>query len=167
MKSYRYGDPLYQAPRRGVDLAGQRFAMLTAIEPAGTQGSWRCQCDCGSKTVVRSWSLTSAKTQSCGCLRNWRIRQGKKTDLTTWASYSASHQRLRDSRGPAKNYNCVDCEKPARQWSYTRNDPHELITYTTSKNPVPYSSDPQYYSPRCISCHKKFDLTAIGSRRLK
>lgn len=51
-----------------------RFGKLTVIEIDHFQQSqhskrtfWKCRCDCGKITIVRSDSLTSGKTKSCGC----------------------------------------------------------------------------------------------------
>jgi hypothetical protein len=54
-----------------LDLAGQRFGLLLAVSPAesDTNGKtrWRCHCDCGQSTTVRTHSLRSGETSSCGC----------------------------------------------------------------------------------------------------
>lgn len=54
------------------DLTGRRFGKLTVIECVGRNKSgrfmWKCKCDCGNITTVRSDGLTSGHTKSCGCL---------------------------------------------------------------------------------------------------
>lgn len=53
-----------------LDLTGQRFGMLTALEPAeniGSMTAWRCRCDCGKETVVMTGHLQDGHTTSCGC----------------------------------------------------------------------------------------------------
>ena len=72
------------------------------------------------------------------------------------ATYKAVHQRVAADRGPASDYSCIDCGGQAAQWSYDRNDAEER----QSDQGHPYSLDPDHYVPRCISCHKKFDLSA-------
>lgn len=55
-----------------LDLAGQRFGRLTAVEDVGSQCShrvWRCVCDCGEDAEVPACHLKSGHTRSCGCLR--------------------------------------------------------------------------------------------------
>ena len=48
---------------------GDRFAYLTAEQPGmGKVAKWQCKCFCGNYVVVRSSSLLSGKTQSCGCM---------------------------------------------------------------------------------------------------
>ncbi len=55
------------------DITGQRFGKLTAIstdhQDKNGHYSWKCQCDCGNITVVRSADLLYGSTKSCGCLR--------------------------------------------------------------------------------------------------
>ena len=55
-----------------VNIAGQRFTRLTAIEPAGVKRgliAWRCRCDCGREVVVAGACLRKGNTKSCGCLK--------------------------------------------------------------------------------------------------
>lgn len=52
-----------------TDITGQRFGRLIALKYSG-QGKWFCQCDCGNKLLVKTNSLTSNHTKSCGCLKN-------------------------------------------------------------------------------------------------
>ena len=56
--------------RKRLDLAGQRFGMLTVLRPAeniGTMTAWVCRCDCGRETVIRTNHLRSGGNRSCGC----------------------------------------------------------------------------------------------------
>lgn len=50
-----------------IDISGQRFGRLTAIERRGKD--WICLCDCGEKTQVYLGNLRGGVTKSCGCLR--------------------------------------------------------------------------------------------------
>lgn len=63
--------------KRSIDLTGQRFFRLTVLEQSepfrAKTGNiqcagWRCKCDCGNEIIVRSNSLRTSKTKSCGCL---------------------------------------------------------------------------------------------------
>lgn len=62
-------------PIRGkirIDISGQRFGMLTAIEPIGQyKGNvyFRFRCDCGNETVALRHCVTSGDQVSCGCKR--------------------------------------------------------------------------------------------------
>lgn len=57
-----------------IDLSGQRFGRLTALEPCGRKNGhivWLCRCDCGNFTEVESSELRRTNrngTKSCGCL---------------------------------------------------------------------------------------------------
>ena len=65
-----------------LDITGQRFGRLTAIERVGHNSKgrslWRCLCDCGNEKVVMITDLTHGMTSSCGCYR----REFRKIDLT-------------------------------------------------------------------------------------
>ncbi len=55
-----------------LNLQGQRFGRLVALHPLGIQAHavvWRCLCDCGQRTQVRTHHLMSGHTTSCGCAR--------------------------------------------------------------------------------------------------
>lgn len=48
------------------DLTNKRFGKLIVIEYVG-KSKWLCQCDCGQKTIVRTYNLKNNITKSCGC----------------------------------------------------------------------------------------------------
>lgn len=77
--------------------------------------------------------------------------------------YHAAHARVRRRRGRASEHLCVDCGAPAQQWSYDHGDPNES-TEEMGGFAVPFSADVDHYEPRCIPCHKAFDLAVIASR---
>lgn len=58
-------------PRAIVDLTGQRFGALVAVEPSGKryarESIWRCCCDCGNKREARVSALKCGEVVSCGC----------------------------------------------------------------------------------------------------
>lgn len=58
---------------RVKNLAGIKFGKLNVINRVPNIGKkvvWRCFCDCGQECIVKSDSLLSGKTKSCGCLKN-------------------------------------------------------------------------------------------------
>jgi hypothetical protein len=75
-----------------LDLSGQRFGRLIALERIARRGDsyWRCQCDCGRLCEVRRGSLLSGHTKSCSCLISETNRE-KKTmhGLRTTSEYVA------------------------------------------------------------------------------
>lgn len=55
-----------------INLSGQTFGRLTVIEQAGSTGGhklWRCKCECGNETLVRSAALRCGHIKGCGCFR--------------------------------------------------------------------------------------------------
>lgn len=89
--------------------------------------------------------------------------RGERSHLWTGsdATAGAVHQRVRAARGKAKSWSCTDCARPAAHWSYDHLDPDER--HDPEKGP--YSVDIDHYFPRCVSCHKRFDMDFIMRRR--
>jgi hypothetical protein len=148
MRNYRYGSPTAPKRRQYVDVAGQRFGRLVAVEhePAPSR-FWVCLCDCGATRLAAYEALHKGLATSCGapdCQRKDEV------------GYSGVHERLRTRRGPARRHPCVDCGLPARHWSYDRTDPDERHMVIGAKR-YPYSMDETRYVPRCVSCHSRFD----------
>lgn len=62
--------------RKLVDITGQRFNSLVALEYLGRRhhsSVWKCRCDCGNETEVASSALKNATIKSCGCFRKQRM----------------------------------------------------------------------------------------------
>ena len=80
---------------RFVDLKGQKFGRLTAIEYMGQKchsSLWRCRCDCGNESIVFGGNLKKGNTSSCGCLFNemFEMHGLKDTRLyRVWANIKA------------------------------------------------------------------------------
>jgi len=147
---------------RALDVTGQRFGHLVALEaaaprilPSGQpETRWRFRCDCGS-AVERSLSnVRAGRTRSCGCAR-------RAHPIIT---YIGAHARVRRARGSARNHLCVDCGERADEWSYDGGSPVEIRGLVpTSKGGKTYvrsmawSPDPADYSPRCRADHREHD----------
>lgn len=69
-------------------------------------------------------------------------------------AYDAAHRRVRALWGPASQHPCISCGLDALHWAYDHTDPNERHT----PEGYSYSTDPQYYMPMCVSCHKRLDL---------
>lgn len=58
---------------RKIDLTGREFERLSVISEAGRDKHgevlWLCDCICGNIKIIRSSSLRSGISRSCGCLR--------------------------------------------------------------------------------------------------
>lgn len=57
------------------DLKGQKFGYWTVVEraenhPATRSAQWLCECECGTKKIIRASALKSGKSKSCGCHKN-------------------------------------------------------------------------------------------------
>lgn len=149
MKLWRYGTPTPEHSDRWEDLSGKRFGTLTAtIRRDG--GKWDLLCDCGRSTVARSGDLRRGTKLHCDDKALHRRQEH--------AGYVAAHQRVRQDRGRAATHSCVDCDGGAQHWSYDHSDPGELLDDSVNAGPLPYSLDTSRYQPRCIPCHKKFDM---------
>lgn len=77
------------------------------------------------------------------------------------ASYGTAHNRTRRRRGPASSHQCSNCPAPAKHWAYDHRDANERVSETG----LPYSTDPDHYTPLCVPCHKTLDLSLKGSKR--
>jgi hypothetical protein len=157
MRAWRYGDPEASRPRAYRDLTGVRFGALVALERGpGPATTWVCACECGRTVTVRAWSLTRGEghgAQSCGD----RARHHRRDVV----GYGPAHERVRADRGEATDQACVDCGRPAAQWSYDHTDPDALQAPEGR-----FSLDVARYVPRCVSCHKRVDLARLEGRTL-
>lgn len=78
--------------------------------------------------------------------------------------YGAAHDRVMRRRGAASDHRCVSCNEPAQQWAYNHADPNEKIAQSGYGEGCAYSTNPDMYEPKCIPCHKRFDLQKIAER---
>ena len=159
MKSWRYGTPT-PTRQRWEDLTGRRFGKLVAQERVeGRASMWKCRCDCGAQKLVRTGDLNRG-TVSCGAIGCRKPSTPRRDDIGYWAA----HSRVRNDRGPASGYTCVDCAASAYQWSYSHEAEDERISSDEATLGMPYSPDPSDYDPRCVTCHKAFDADRTGCR---
>ena len=64
-----------------IDLTGQRYNRLTAIQPAGKIGgriAWLFDCSCGKTITTTANSVRTGKTKSCGCLKKEQAAENGK-----------------------------------------------------------------------------------------
>lgn len=69
--------------KRGVQ-PGMKFGRLLVVRQAPSESHksrWYCHCDCGSAAVVRSASLLTRNTESCGCLQKELAAKRSTADL--------------------------------------------------------------------------------------
>ena len=92
---------------RKLDLAGQKFGRLTAVEVCGRKNNvrvWKCQCDCGTQCEVDQNHLTTARTTSCGCIRRERWTTHGMSRTPEWASYGHAKQRCKPNHNKHAHY---------------------------------------------------------------
>lgn len=82
-----------------VDYTGQKFNYLTVIKYHGktkiNESLWECECVCGAKRIIRSFSFRSGRTKSCGCVHKLRTTHNKsKTKI--YKTWSAIIQRCKN-----------------------------------------------------------------------
>lgn len=78
------------------DLTGIVSGELTVIgfsHKKGKRSWWRCQCNCGNVINVRSDSITSASTKSCGCLTKKRVTTHKMSGTRFYRIWSDMKKR--------------------------------------------------------------------------
>lgn len=99
-----------------IDMTGEVCGRLTVLErDMGRRpgGFWRCRCECGNETVVRTAALRNGNTRSCGCLsvdkliaRNkagvaQKHGHAKDKDRTpTYRAWEAMRSRCMNPNGP-------------------------------------------------------------------
>lgn len=92
-----------------IDITGQRFGRLTAIECVGSNGRssarWIFKCDCGNTTITESTSVRRGVTKSCGCLNQELRKSRAKHGMIGTAPYNAwIHMRQRCNNPRCKEY---------------------------------------------------------------
>lgn len=87
-----------------IDLTGKRFGKLTVIERSGTLNTsavWKCKCDCGKTTYVRSSPLRTGVIVSCGCIKKDRFKPkygfDKANNMRLYRIFNAMKQRCYNS----------------------------------------------------------------------
>lgn len=107
-----------------------------------------CVCGCGTATARGKYYARGHNRKT------WEATKVRP-------SFSGVHKRLAAHRGPAAEYDCVDCGQAAAEWSYDGLDSQQL-TEIRRGSVATYSTDLNRYQPRCRPCHRRFD--EIGHR---
>jgi hypothetical protein len=81
------------------------------------------------------------------CSRACGYELARAARQTANPSYDVWHKRVKQARGPASGYACVDCGEPAQDWA----------TVNPSSGDVRGRSQ-----PRCRKCHRCYD-GAVGA----
>lgn len=159
-----------------VDLTGQEFGRLTVIRrsehrsPSG-RVMWVCRCRCGVSLDVQSNNLRSGNSSSCGCANReaaarWAAELGRRPNRTKpddEIGYTAAHDRVRRAHGSASRHACVDCARPAKDWSLRHDATVVRVARGGRGDGLLISPDPSDYVARCKKCHAKYDERGHGA----
>ncbi len=76
------------------------------------------------------------------------------------AGYEAAHDRIRKDRGIARELGCISCGAPAAHWALNHERARGRVRVNSDGqySGLPYSLEPSDYDPRCVGCHKRYDL---------
>ena len=96
-------------PPRSRDLSGQRFGMLTALTPMGTNGhhmQWAFRCDCGKQVTKLGVRVTAelkrGGTPNCGCATRTLMSSAlKRHGMTKHPAYAVYRSMLDRCRLPS------------------------------------------------------------------
>ncbi|SRR6266516_1776367 len=89
----------------------------------------------------------------------YRARQ-KVARRRETSGYEAAHDRIRRDLGRVREFACITCDKPAAQWAlnHDRAANRTHIQLEGKYAGLPFSLEPADYDPRCVRCHKRYDL---------
>lgn len=95
-----------------LDLSDQRFGRLTVLALAGKDSNgfvmWHCRCDCGNESTVRTNSLRSGHTVSCGCFNAEQRKTMGGQNRTHGQTGSSMYRRWRGMK--------QRCYDPNHKW---------------------------------------------------
>lgn len=116
------------------DYAGKKFNMLTAIKDVGrdkyNNRLWKCQCECGNMTTVKTVKLTNGYTKSCGCFqgKNHGLPKGEASFNSLYYSYKKTAEKRgyefnlsKDEFKEITSQHCHYCNvEPAQEYAATK-----------------------------------------------
>ena len=128
------------------DISGMKFDRLTAISISGRnyreEVMWNCACDCGKSVVVKTSSLVTGNTKSCGCLFK---ETRKKLDLKgmRFGIVTVLEEHSSNRRGVTWKCKC-DCGKECYKYSSALNGGGSIscgCAKLSIKNRKPYTTE--------------------------
>jgi hypothetical protein len=87
---------------RALDLSGQRFGLLTAIERVGRKRSsvvWACRCDCGNTKTVAAVLLRAGRAKTCGDSKH--LQTHGLVDTPEYRSWRSMRSRCNNPLDPS------------------------------------------------------------------
>ena len=178
---------------KAKNIIGKRYGRLTVlyrtnvpdtVKPVAKPKSyWKCLCDCGNTTVVSTSSLSTGRTQSCGCLSREKASERFGIDITgqKFGSLTVIERDLTQSRGHQWWLCKCDCGNPQlesvngvrlRNGSKTecslcmpRSKGEEQIKDILSENGIPFIQEKMFEDCRFPDSNRKarFDFYVNNS----
>lgn len=147
------------------NFVNQKFGRLIVIklvsENQYRQTFWLCKCDCGKEVVVRSNSLQSGHTKSCGCLqREIASKQINKNNPNYKDGHVKAIFELKEKIRRRDNYTCQNCDITQEEHKKKYNrilDVHHIDgdnTNNIEENMITY----------CRGCHRKIEPNGIKTK---
>lgn len=99
-----------------IDRTGQRFGMLTAVEPTRrvlssgrVMPAWRLRCDCGAEVIAMTVNLRKGHHSSCGCLAKKRAEERRAQVEALRAERASAAEAKAEARAAVKKSTPVEC----------------------------------------------------------
>lgn len=111
-----------------MDISGQRFGRLVALEPTDkhlyNSVIWKCRCDCGKTAEVAAINLRNGNTKSCGCLSSEVHRVicedlRKKLELDYIDGTQVTHLMQQPTMANTSGKTGVSWDKSCQLWKAT------------------------------------------------
>lgn len=148
-----------------LNLSGQKFGKLSAEAYEKSRRAWKCVCDCGNSSFVKTCNLTNGSVKSCGC--QWHRRRVKASLKALWRRYKdgASFRGFEfnltiEQFEKITSQICVYCGVPPQQIikSYPTSEPYIFNGIDRKKNDEGYLLENSV--PCCGRCNiMKRDLS--------
>lgn len=94
-----------------INLVGQKYGRLSVISRESNIGrwsAWLCYCECGKSLTVKTISLRSGNTKSCGCFRaetaSTRFRKHGLKNSAEYKIWSLMRDRCNNPNNPKYEY---------------------------------------------------------------
>lgn len=89
------------------NIIGREYGMLKVLsfdhKDCWRQLYYRCLCKCGNITIVRTKSLTSGNTKSCGCLIKSREKTYRQKNKRLYKIWIGMRNRCNNPNNPCYN----------------------------------------------------------------
>jgi hypothetical protein len=108
--------------RAAIDISGQQYGMLTAVERLPSKKGrtiWKCLCSCGSEAYVHLSALRSGRQTACGCQRHKpsHLRTHNEHNSLLYRIYYAMRHRCTSPRNQGYRYYGGKGVSVSSEWS--------------------------------------------------